>query len=308
MGNQSHPSSRSAADANSQSAEANRFSTDLILDLADATGDHTGLQGVGDLTNLVFETTDRNYDGINDAAALHGSTDNTLSGIAIDSVDANGKMALTTTSPEVSAIAAVQSLSSSSSSSTSAVDEQGAGSQSSANAISPSGETSSSEQSTYVPGAEASGGSASAIASSAGAQTNTSTSTPTISSDELNGDFDAGAYIASHDDLITAFGYDLAAGRNHYLQYGRDEGRQITFEADDYIASYGDLIRAFGYDLVKGAEHYIRFGSTEQRTRDLFDEITYLNKYPDLQNAFGADAEAATKHFIQYGFEEGRTV
>lgn len=119
-------------------------------------------------------------------------------------------------------------------------------------------------------------------------------------------DFDAGAYIASHQDLINAFGYNLDAGRDHYFQFGILEGRTITFEADDYIASHGDLIQFLGYDLDAGTEHYIRFGAGEGRAADTFNEVAYLNNYPDLQAAFGSDLNAATKHFIESGFFEGR--
>ncbi|MDB9526967.1 VWD domain-containing protein [Oscillatoria sp. CS-180] len=118
--------------------------------------------------------------------------------------------------------------------------------------------------------------------------------------------FEPGAYIASHDDLIDAFGYDLVAGEQHYSPQGASEGRQITFEADDYIASYEDLIQAFGYDLTAGTQHFINQGSKEGRVRDRFDGNAYLNQYEDLKSAFGDDADAATEHYIRHGYAEGR--
>ena len=74
-----------------------------------------------------------------------------------------------------------------------------------------------------------------------------------------------------------------------------------------YIASYGDLIRAFGANSTAGEQHYLMYGRAEGRQLDSFDENQYLANYPDLQAAFGNDGEAATIHFISYGYAEGRT-
>ena len=88
--------------------------------------------------------------------------------------------------------------------------------------------------------------------------------------------FDPAAYIASYNDLINTFGYDLEAGQKHYRELGINESRTITFQADNYLASHIDLIEAFHYDLEKAAEHYIRFGANENRAIDQFDAVTYL--------------------------------
>lgn len=74
-----------------------------------------------------------------------------------------------------------------------------------------------------------------------------------------------------------------------------------------YIASYGDLIQAFGANPAAGEQHYLAYGRAEGRQLDIFDENQYLANYPDLQAAFGTDGEAATIHFINYGYNEGRT-
>jgi VCBS repeat-containing protein len=80
----------------------------------------------------------------------------------------------------------------------------------------------------------------------------------------------------------------------------------LLSEADDYIASYPDLIQAFGYNLDAGIQHYINHGYAEGRVTDNFDEQTYLNSYSDLKNAFGNDLDAATRHYIEFGYNEGR--
>ena len=56
--------------------------------------------------------------------------------------------------------------------------------------------------------------------------------------------FDSLAYIASYDDLVHAFGANTAAGKQHYIAHGYDEGRSVTFDGLQYIATYGDLIHA----------------------------------------------------------------
>ena len=115
------------------------------------------------------------------------------------------------------------------------------------------------------------------------------------------------AYIASHDDLIAAFGADGSAGKRHYLASGYDEGRATTFDGLQYIAGNGDLIEVFGADATAGARHFIGTGQGEGRLRDGFDEVQYVANYADLEAAFGDDYAAATRHFITNGYAEGRS-
>ena len=121
------------------------------------------------------------------------------------------------------------------------------------------------------------------------------------------GPFDSLAYIASYDDLVHAFGANTAAGKQHYIAHGYDEGRSVTFDGLQYIATYGDLIHALGPAPKAGTEHFIQHGLGEERERDGFDEVQYVANYPDLQAVFGTDYEAATRHYIVYGHDEERT-
>lgn len=126
---------------------------------------------------------------------------------------------------------------------------------------------------------------------------------------ELITGFNPAQYLASHDDLIAAFGLNLNAASQHFQQFGKAEGRSSDrFDEVRYLASHGDLITAFGADLGRATEHYIRFGAAENRATDLFNPVTYLNAYGDLQAAFGRDLVAATQHYISFGFAEGRPV
>jgi hypothetical protein len=113
-------------------------------------------------------------------------------------------------------------------------------------------------------------------------------------------------YTASHPDLIAAFGTDQVKATTHYIQWGYKEGRQTTFSPFAYIASYIDLIRAFGADAIAGAKHFIEYGLREGR-RIVFDALTYINTYADLRAAFGTDTNAGAKHYIEWGVNERRT-
>ncbi len=113
-------------------------------------------------------------------------------------------------------------------------------------------------------------------------------------------------YTASHPDLIAAFGTDQVKATTHYIQWGYKEGRQTTFSPFAYIASYIDLIRAFGADAIAGAKHFIEYGLREGR-RIVFDALTYINTYADLRAVFGTDTNAGAKHYIEWGVNERRT-
>ena len=76
-------------------------------------------------------------------------------------------------------------------------------------------------------------------------------------------DLDVLKYVASNPDLIQAFGTDLSKAREHYLTYGANENRPLTFDPLRYTASHGDLIVSAGLDLEKSVRHYIEKGYTE---------------------------------------------
>ncbi len=122
-------------------------------------------------------------------------------------------------------------------------------------------------------------------------------------------EFEALNYIASHGDLITAFGTNTTAAEDHYTNNGKPEGRSLdTFDEWGYLASNNDLLNAFGSDTTAAIEHYISFGMSEGRGTDGFNTSSYIESYRDLQNAFGDNQDLATKHFVEHGFAEGRTV
>ncbi|NJN62537.1 MAG: DUF4394 domain-containing protein [Coleofasciculaceae cyanobacterium RL_1_1] len=120
--------------------------------------------------------------------------------------------------------------------------------------------------------------------------------------------FDAKQYLASHRDLISAFGLDTEAAADHFNNSGQAENRATdNFDELRYLASYPDLITAFGTDTDAAIEHFINSEIDEGRTDQLFDPVVYVNTFSDLRRAFGTDFVAATRHYIQTGFAEGRT-
>jgi hypothetical protein len=61
------------------------------------------------------------------------------------------------------------------------------------------------------------------------------------------------------------------------VNWGRTEGRGITFDATIYLAKYSDLRAAFGSDTVAATKHYIAFGFAEGRTLDLPRSASSVN-------------------------------
>jgi uncharacterized protein (DUF1800 family) len=119
-------------------------------------------------------------------------------------------------------------------------------------------------------------------------------------------DLDALRYIASHGDLIQAFGADASKGRSHYEQQGLKEGRKITFEPLIYIATHPDLMVAFKVDELQATRHYINHGFKENRSAGNFDPLRHIASHGDLIKAFGLNTTDATKNYILDGYAEGR--
>ena len=139
------------------------------------------------------------------------------------------------------------------------------------------------------------------------------------------GSLESWEYLDSYRDLmdwIRADGVtdaDSVAAAQHYVNYGYNEGRVITFNAWEYLASNADLmnwLRADGVtdaDAISAAQHYVRYGYNEARTLT-FDAWEYLASNVDLMDWLAADgvtdadAVAAAKHYIVFGYNEGRTI
>lgn len=117
--------------------------------------------------------------------------------------------------------------------------------------------------------------------------------------------FDPMSYLASHDDLMGAFGLDGQAALRHFLSSGAFEGRAATFDAWSYLAVNLDVANALGAAASAGATHYITNGRSEGR-QGYFDSWGYLAANPDLIQPLGTSATVAARHYVEYGRHERR--
>jgi len=122
--------------------------------------------------------------------------------------------------------------------------------------------------------------------------------------------FDAQFYLDFYPDLSAAIGNDLAAARDHWLQYGINEGRRGSrlFDVRFYLGHEPDLESAFGTNYAAAFAHWINQGLPVEGRRGSpeFDVRFYLAHYPDLESAFGTNYAAALDHWINVGIGEGR--
>ena len=117
-------------------------------------------------------------------------------------------------------------------------------------------------------------------------------------------------YIASNSDLIAFFGTNTTAAKDHYDNFGKQEGRSIDrFNPELYLANYSDLSEAFGSDQNAATIHYINSGHTQGRTIGLTEvtALSYIASNPDLIPIFGTNKEIAISHYSSYGQSEGRS-
>jgi serine protease len=115
-------------------------------------------------------------------------------------------------------------------------------------------------------------------------------------------------YTASHPDLISAFGLDEIKAVTHFIEVGYKQKRNVTFDPDLYLASNPALIEPLGGSSEKGVKHYIEWGYKEGRKTNGFDTLGYVASYPDLISAFGLDTGKALRHYIESGYRQGRVV
>lgn len=90
--------------------------------------------------------------------------------------------------------------------------------------------------------------------------------------------FDAEYYAQAYPDVASEVGTDLNALYNHYVTYGKAEGRLPTASAQTNF-SVNSLV---------------------------FDAIYYAQAYPDVVAAVGTDPNALYKHYLIFGRGEGR--
>lgn len=121
--------------------------------------------------------------------------------------------------------------------------------------------------------------------------------------------FDSDLYYSLYPDLQKAIGNNSTALKNHYLNWGCNEGRiaSYVFDAKYYLANNSDVKKAFGNNYKAAYNHFINYGINEGRVASkYFDAKYYLNNNADLKNAFETDYSRALEHFVYFGINEGR--
>ncbi len=121
--------------------------------------------------------------------------------------------------------------------------------------------------------------------------------------------FDAKVYADLYPDLRNAYGYNEKQLKNHWLNYGKKEGRQasLIFNAKYYLNNYSDLKNAFKKDYVAAYNHFVTNGVFEGRkASEQFDVKYYVNNNVDLKSAFKTSYTLAVRHFSDCGISEGR--
>lgn len=140
--------------------------------------------------------------------------------------------------------------------------------------------------------------------------------------------FNVYSYRNQNQDLRLTYGWNkLSDYYMHYLNYGRNEGREGTgcstlmnpmhvlwgtdfspvYDYYYYIEHNPDVKNAFGGDDVATFIHFLTNGCKEGRQGcKTFNVWTYANKNPDVVRAFAFDLPSYYLHYINYGKREGR--
>ena len=95
--------------------------------------------------------------------------------------------------------------------------------------------------------------------------------------------FDAAYYAATYPDVAAVLGTEETALYNHYVSYGKAEGRFPNAAATPSVA-----------------------GPKQMADGGLFDAAYYAATYPDVVAAFGTDEAMLYNHYVLYGKAEGR--
>jgi len=132
-------------------------------------------------------------------------------------------------------------------------------------------------------------------------------------------------YIRRNPDVYNAFGTDVWAVLEHFVNIGMSEGRQGSddFNANIYRSNYPDLEDAFGEDMKQYYWHYINSGYNENRCGSttiyvsdtihagvdfaaVYNYDYYITAYPDVAAVLGDNRYATLTHFVRNGIPEGR--
>jgi hypothetical protein len=118
---------------------------------------------------------------------------------------------------------------------------------------------------------------------------------------ELRSSFDASYYLEKYPDVKTAYGNNNELALDHYVRFGKAEGRSDVNEAEVQRL----IETAEAQKALEAAEALITQEKNE--LRNTFDASYYLEKYPDVKTAYGNNNELALDHYVRFGKAEGRS-
>ncbi len=82
---------------------------------------------------------------------------------------------------------------------------------------------------------------------------------------------------------------------------------KYLFDPEYYASMYDDVKATYGTDERALYNHWLTYGKAEGRSPSpLFDPKYYLEKNPDVKNAYGTDYSKAYDHWVTYGIYEYR--
>jgi len=122
--------------------------------------------------------------------------------------------------------------------------------------------------------------------------------------------YNAEYYAKANEDVAVALGYDDEAMYNHWINYGKAEGRNasMVFNAKYYLEVNPDVAAVVGEDYVAAYEHFVNTGLLEGReSSPVFNVKYYLWANQDVAQNFNGDYVSAAKHFNENAIAEGRS-
>jgi len=131
-------------------------------------------------------------------------------------------------------------------------------------------------------------------------------------SEEENEDcFYNGEYYAlANEDVAVALNNDPDKLYEHWLNFGKAEGRSasLVFDAKYYLEVNQDVAASVGNDYEAAYEHFVNYGLAEGReSSPVFDVKYYLEANSDVAEAFNNDYVKAANHFNTNALAEGRS-
>jgi len=117
---------------------------------------------------------------------------------------------------------------------------------------------------------------------------------------ELRSSFDASHYLEKYPDVKAAYGNNNELALDHYVRFGKAEGRSDVNEAEVQRL----IEEAEAQKALEAAEALI--AQEKDQLRDTFEANFYLARYSDVKEAHGENAEAALDHYVRFGKAEGR--